>query len=171
MRMLAIAICLMLQPSFAPAAKPTSTAVVTAADLAGPALQGRPARPGDKGVKMLVLEFWASWCGPCRESLPHTEKLRKKYTKRGVRFVAVSADDDVKSARSFLEDVEFGFPAILDQDKKLVTKLKLDSIPTMVMLDSKGHVVGVERGFTRAKKKRIANALDRVLKRIEKKDI
>lgn len=134
-------------------------------DFDSPRLQGDVIKPGE--AKLLVLDFWASWCDPCRESIPFSEELQKKYAARGVRFIGVSADDRIEDARKFIGDVKFQFPAVWDKDRKLSKKLDLDSIPTLVMLDSKGNVLAIESGFTEPRKHEIAAKLDDVLSKLK----
>lgn len=152
---------LLFLPTLAFAAPATS---ISAHDIEGQVLQGHLIKPGDADVKVLVLDFWASWCGPCRESLPFSSDLLKTYSAKGVRFVGVNEDDRPEDARAFMKDVKFDFPAFWDKGRALSKKFEIDAIPTLVILDAKGKVLAIESGFTETRKKELAKRFETLAK-------
>lgn len=127
-------------------------------------LQGTPVLLGDAQTKLIILDFWASWCGPCRESLPAYSELQKKYSDRGVRFYGISADESVDEAKKFLKEVSFSFPAAWDKDRTLANFLKLEAIPSLVFLSKDGKILDQETGFTEKVKKGLPARIEKLLK-------
>lgn len=91
--------------------------------------------------KPVVLNFWASWCGPCRDEAPAFDKLNRLYGDR-VQIVAVNltATDSAQSAKKFAQDYGFAFPVVLDTDGKVAADYGIRPIPTTVFVDSRGII-------------------------------
>lgn len=160
-----LALALLVAPAaFAadnPAGKPGIK--LSVADLDRPVLQGTPAKPGDKGVRLIALDFWASWCEPCKESLPYYSKIQKKYEARGLRFIAVNADENEADAKAFMKTTKIDFPVVWDKGHHLIKKLNLDSIPMLVFVAPDGRVLEIKRGFTKAAEKAMPKLLEELL--------
>lgn len=118
------------------------------------------------GTKLWAIDFWASWCEPCRESIPHYNKLAAKYADRGVRFIAISEDETVEDAREFLKKTPIDFPVLWDQGRSLARKLKMDAIPMLYFVDGSGNVLAVEKGFTKKSKQGFEGRLEAHLKKL-----
>lgn len=92
----------------------------------------------------LVVDFWATWCPPCRKEVPELNAIYKKYRARGLVVVGVSVDkvqgDGVKSVRPFAREFKVNYP-ILMADDSLVEAMDLDNIPTTLFIDRKGKTV------------------------------
>lgn len=123
-----------------------------AASKAAPAFQVEAIDPPLKKVdssdlkgKVVVIDFWATWCPPCRESMPELDKLYKKYSKEGVEFVAVSAED-LADIRAFKPKSGVSYPLYRDPEGKMQSAFKVTSIPRMVILDKNHNVVFDEEG-------------------------
>lgn len=121
---------------------------LTADDMPKLVLQGEPPKIGDPTVTLIVLDVWASWCDPCKESLPFNGKLAERLAPRGVRFLGVSADDGAEEARKFLKETPIPFPSVWDDGGRLTKKLELSAIPSLVILDSEGRILKQTTGFT-----------------------
>lgn len=113
--------------------------------------------------KILILDFWASWCGPCKESLPFYEDLQKRYSPQGLQVLAVSVDEDPQSALDFIGKRSFSIRILWDSNKELSKRLELKAIPTTLILDSSGKVLYRERGFVDSSKLKIEQQLLKVL--------
>ncbi|WP_372629384.1 TlpA family protein disulfide reductase [Cohnella sp.] len=91
--------------------------------------------------KPVVLNFWASWCGPCRDEAPLFTKLHKQYGERlSILAVNLTATDSVEAAREFAESYGFTFPVPLDSDGTVAAKYEIRPIPTTIFVDSRGVI-------------------------------
>lgn len=96
--------------------------------------------------KVVVLNFFASWCPPCREEIPKLVKLRKRFSKDKVTFLSVSLDEDEAALKTFVDQVKFNYPVYKD-DGSIYTALQLESIPYNMVLDTSGEVVYEQAGL------------------------
>ncbi len=108
-------------------------------------------RLSDFGGKVLVVNLWATWCGPCRAEIPEYERVRKDYAARGVEFVGLTTEDPRTSAervRQFLREVKFGFRlAWADRETALALMNGRNSIPQTYVIAADGTVVRHWRGY------------------------
>lgn len=128
-------------------------------------LQGKA--PNFATAKLVIVDFWASWCTPCLASLPFYDEMNKKYQDRGVVFLSLSADEDRKDAEKFLKKVSFSFPAYWDEGRKITRYLQLESIPVLLAVAPDGKILGRERGYTEKKKKEFPGKLEAWLKKAQ----
>jgi thiol-disulfide isomerase/thioredoxin len=103
--------------------------------------------PGDLKGKVVLVDFWASWCGPCKDSFPVMEELHKKYAARGLVILAVNLDDDAGAMKDFLKDFPTSFPIVRDASKKLVSFANIASMPSSIVVGKDGRVVAIHKGF------------------------
>ena len=118
---------------------------------------GPPVDIGSYRGKVLYVDFWASWCVPCRTSMPALESLYRKYSDRGFVVVGVNKDDRITDARRFLEKYPASFPLATDVDEKVVRGFGVAAMPSGYLVDRKGIVRRIHQGFTAA----TAEALER----------
>lgn len=97
--------------------------------------------------KVVLVDFWASWCAPCRRSFPEFDKLQKEYQARGFLLVAVSVDEDVRSMQRFLEKIPVGFTVLHDVRQALVTAMGVETMPTSFLLDQTGRMRFSHNGY------------------------
>jgi len=97
--------------------------------------------------KVVYLDFWASWCGPCRQSLPMLNELRKELRSKGFEVIAVNLDEDKKDAQTFLKQFPVSYPVLLDPKGKVPQKYNLPGMPTSYLIDRKGKIRKVHIGF------------------------
>ena len=93
------------------------------------------------------LDFWASWCGPCKESFPVMEDLHKKYGEKGFVILAVNVDENAAAMKDFLKEHAASFTIVHDATKKLVGTANISSMPTSFMLDKEGKIAAIHKGF------------------------
>lgn len=103
--------------------------------------------PDDLNGKVVVLDFWASWCGPCKESFPAMEDLQKKYGAKGLVVLAVNVDEKAADMKDFLKDHPATFTIVHDATKKLVGTANISSMPTSYVIGKDGKVFSIHKGF------------------------
>jgi len=97
---------------------------------------------------VVYVDFWASWCVPCRQSMPALEALFRKYQDRGFRVVGVNKDVATDDALRFLKRVNVSFPLVADTDDAVAKAFDVQAMPSGYLVDRKGVVRYVHRGFT-----------------------
>lgn len=110
-------------------------------------LKGEEVSLSDYRGKFLLLNFWATWCGPCKAEMPSLETLYNKFKTKNFDILAVS--NDIFGARvvePFVEAYKMTFTVSLDQDLKISNKYKVISLPTTFLIDPEGNIVGVLNG-------------------------
>ena len=122
--------------------------------LSGPApdftlksLEGRNLRLQELRGQVVLVNFWATWCGPCREEMPHLNKLHDKYHASGFVLLGVNVDDDPAKAIALAAKLGLRFPVLPDADKKVSKLYDLRAMPSTVLIDRDGRVRYVHRGY------------------------
>jgi peroxiredoxin len=97
---------------------------------------------------VLIVDFFATWCRPCRESIPHLIEMNRKYGKQGLQVLGLSADEDgERLVKAFADEHRITYPIALAGESTLVD-FGVRSVPVMFIIDKKGKVAEVFRGFT-----------------------
>lgn len=113
-------------------------------DLEGP--QGA-VKLSDYRGKTVYLDFWASWCGPCRQSFPWMNAMVARYASKGLHVVAISVDKNREDARQFLKNNPANFDLAFDPTGTSPKSYAIQSMPTSVLIGPNGKVLSVHRGF------------------------
>lgn len=108
---------------------------------------GKNLRLEDMRGQVVMLNFWASWCGPCRQEMPLMDDIFKKYEKFGFTIFAVNVDEDSADADRFLRDVPVTFPILYDNESRISELYGVDAMPTTVMIDRNGNKRFLHRGY------------------------
>jgi len=98
--------------------------------------------------KVVYLDFWASWCVPCRTSFPLLNKSYEKLKAQGFEVVAVNLDEDKAKAEKFLQEFQVGFTVLRDAKGEWADKYVVESMPTSFIIDKQGVVQHIHHGFT-----------------------
>jgi peroxiredoxin len=131
--------------------------------LALPALAGAPIKPAPafdlpsrdgkeialsqfKG-QVVMINFWASWCGPCRTEMPLLESIYKKYNKLGFVLIGVNVEPDSAKANEWLKQTPVSFPVLYDKESKVSQLYDVASMPSTVIIDRKGNVRMLHKGY------------------------
>lgn len=108
-------------------------------------LEGRPANLSDFQERVLVVNFWATWCGPCLAEMPSLERLQGHLGGRGLRVIAVT-DEPIEIVSDFLGDSPYSFTILVNPDRTLARRLRIWSIPWTLVLDSRRRLVHFHQG-------------------------
>lgn len=114
--------------------------------------------------KVVYIDFWASWCGPCRESFPWMKKMQQQYGKDGLVIIAINVDQDKKLADKFLSEFKPEFNVLFDKDGKLAEDFKVSSMPSSYVLDREGKPRFKHKGFHLDKQSQYETELNSLLK-------
>ncbi|MFB0979893.1 MAG: TlpA disulfide reductase family protein [Alteromonadaceae bacterium] len=102
--------------------------------------------------KVIYLDFWASWCGPCRKSFPWMNEMQEKHQQQGLIIISVNLDNNKVLADDFLAEVPANFSVFYDPKGKVARKFKLKGMPSSYIIDRTGKMVSAHVGFTESKK-------------------
>ncbi len=98
--------------------------------------------------KVVIIDFWASWCEPCKVELPILNKMYKKFQGKGLEIIGVNEDKEVKEANSFLKEFPLQLTLLADGQKaEVLKKLEVAGLPVTYVLDKKGKVFKIHKGF------------------------
>jgi peroxiredoxin len=111
------------------------------------ALDGPNLRLQEQRGRVVMVNFWATWCGPCRQEMPQLNKLYDKYKSAGFVLLGVNVDDDARNAAGVAGKLGVKFPVLLDTDKKVSQLYDLSTMPSTVIIDRDGKVRYVHRGY------------------------
>ena len=110
-------------------------------------LSGKPITVASLAGKVVIVDFWATWCAPCKEELPVLQKLYKKYGSKGLVVVGVSVDKDASNIKGFLNKLGVTFPIVHDANHQVSGRYKPPRMPSSYIVDRKGIVRFVHGGF------------------------
>lgn len=97
--------------------------------------------------KVVMINFWASWCAPCRKEMPLLEELHDRYEQAGFTLFGVNVEQNPEAAQKFLDDVGVTFPILFDPESTASRAYQVSAMPTTVMVDRDGNVRYVNRGY------------------------
>jgi peroxiredoxin len=110
-------------------------------------LGGPNLRLQEQRGKVVLVNFWATWCGPCRKEMPHLNRIADKYKSSGLVLLGVNIDDDVRNASEVAKKLAVSFPVLLDTDKRVSKLYDLNSMPSTMVIDRSGRVRYLHRGY------------------------
>ena len=113
--------------------------------------------------RVVYLDFWASWCGPCKQSFPWMQSLQSTYGRRGLVVVAVDLDRDRADARRFLARFHPGFRIVYDPSGSLAKRYAVAGMPTTLLIDRRGRVRDRHIGFLPSKAAGYERQVERLL--------
>lgn len=113
--------------------------------------------------QVVYVDFWASWCPPCRASFPWMQSLQDRFAERGLVVITVNVDKERKAAEKFLATMKTTLPIVWDAEGELAKKYELQAMPTSFIYDRQGKLVSSHVGFDPDKKMDVENELINLL--------
>jgi len=110
-------------------------------------LKDQPTALKQYAGKVIYLDFWASWCAPCKTSFPLLNKLQQKYKDKGFEVVAINLDEDKANAETFLKEIPVDFTILRDSTGEWADKYVVESMPTSFIVDKQGVIQNIHHGF------------------------
>ncbi|SLM47814.1 putative Thiol-disulfide oxidoreductase [Nitrospira japonica] len=105
-------------------------------------LDGRPVRSQDLAGKVVLLNFWATWCGPCKEEMPSLARLQTRFDSAQVQILTVTADRHPQGIRQFFDQLGISLPVLFDEDQEVSRTFMVRGLPTTVLIGPDGRVSG-----------------------------
>jgi peroxiredoxin len=137
----ALALCFLVAPALA-------TSVGTeAGNFTLKSASGSNIRLSEYRGQVVLLNFWASWCGPCRQEFPHLDELQRKYADLGFTVFGVNVEQDRTAADKVLRDIPVTFPVLFDDNNQVSELYNVDAMPMTVLVDRNGMVRFLHRGY------------------------
>jgi len=134
--------------------------VFTATTLASSGLTGAPApdfvlksasgenlRLSEYRGDVVMINFWATWCAPCRQEMPLLDDLYARYQRVGFTLLGVNIDDDSRRAMKMIEELGVSFPVLFDESKDVSKLYEVEVMPTTVLVDREGTVRHIHHGY------------------------
>ncbi|MEZ5566532.1 MAG: TlpA disulfide reductase family protein [Gammaproteobacteria bacterium] len=97
--------------------------------------------------QVVLINFWATWCAPCRKEMPLLEQIHKKYASLGFTMLGVNVEEDTRMMDTFLKDVPVDFPILLDPENGVSKLYNVSAMPSTVIVDRKGNIRFVHQGY------------------------
>lgn len=117
-----------------------------------------------KRDKVILLNLWATWCGPCRFEIPELQTIHDKYAPRGFEVIGVSVDESgVESVRDFVKEHDMTYPVVLDAEGKLANVFQTSVLPTSVIIDRSGKIVWKKFGAIMPNDQELIRAIESAL--------
>jgi peroxiredoxin len=134
-----------------------------APELALEDLHGNEVRLTDHRGQVVLVDFWATWCGPCIQELPHIQKVHEKYQDQGLVVLAISTDRQKSKVPPFVEKNGYTFPVLL-ADGKVETAYQVRGIPVVYLIDRTGVIRYHKEGFSHGSEKDFERWVEELLK-------
>ena len=110
-------------------------------------VDGRPLGPKSFPGQVVVVDFWATWCGPCHLQAQILEPIYRDFKGRGVQFLAANVGEEPETVKSFLKNKPFPYPVLLDPKDSVASNLGVNALPTLLVVDTKGRLAFFQPGI------------------------
>ncbi len=135
-----------------------------APDFTLPARDGSKVRLADLKGQVVMINFWATWCGPCRQEMPLLAQLQDKYEPLGFTLLGVNVEPDSAAAVAWLRSVPVQFPVLFDTQNTVATGFGVEGMPSSVFIDRAGKVRYVHQGYKPGDEAKYADMIRSLLK-------
>ena len=133
--------------SVRPATAALPAAGTRAPDFALNSSTGHNLRLSELRGEVVLINFWATWCGPCRQEMPLLDRLYQQYREAGFTLLGVNIDENRANAEVMMKKLEVHFPILFDGDKRVARLYDVDAMPATLLIDRDGRVRYVHRGY------------------------
>jgi peroxiredoxin len=137
---------------------------VAAPDFALPARDGTTVHLSSLKGQVVMLNFWATWCGPCRQEMPLLAKLQDKYEPLGFTLLGVNIEPDSSGAETWLKGMAINFPILFDRENAVASHFALQGMPSSVFIDRTGVVRYVHEGYRPGDESKYADMIRSLVK-------
>lgn len=120
---------------------------IPAADFTLPASSGNNIRLSEQVGEVVMINFWASWCAPCREEMPLLDNLYGKYRDLGFTILGINLDENRDDAAKVLEQIPVSFPVLFDPKSEISRLYDVRAMPTTILIDRDGNVRALHKGY------------------------
>jgi thiol-disulfide isomerase/thioredoxin len=148
-------------------ALPTSATTASSTDFTLPDLEGRDVRLSDFTGRVVLVDFWATWCSPCVAALPALEQLHERYAADGLTVLSVAIDgpETVAAVGPFARRMGLSFPVLLDEESRVVSGFNPSrTVPFQLLVDRRGRIVKRRQGYAPGDEKLLEADLAALLK-------
>ena len=118
-----------------------------APDFTLKSLEGTNLRLEEYRGQVVLINFWASWCGPCRQEMPLLDRLHHRYEDTGFAVLGVNVEGEVAPAQKIVDKTKVTFPVLIDEQQKVSEMYSLEAMPSTVVVDRDGVVRYIHRGY------------------------
>ena len=136
----------------------------TAPDFVLKSATGENLRLSEYRGDVVMINFWATWCGPCRQEMPLLDELYGRYQRVGFNLLGVNIDDDPRRAMAMVNELGISFPVLFDEDKKVSKLYEVEAMPLTILLDREGTVRHVHHGYQPGYEQKYLNEIRSLLR-------
>jgi thiol-disulfide isomerase/thioredoxin len=118
-----------------------------------------------KGEKLTAIDFWASWCEPCKKAVPELNKIYELYKAKGVQIIGINCDGprSVSKVAPLIKSMQIKYPVLMDINAEVMNNLNLTAFPTLILVNGKGKIVWIHEGFVSGDTESIINEIEKNL--------
>jgi thiol-disulfide isomerase/thioredoxin len=144
-------------------ASPRDLVGKTASDFALRSLAHENIRLSEQLGEVVLLNFWATWCGPCRQEMPLLDELYSKYRRAGLVLLSINIDEDTERAAEMARTLGVSYPVLLDTRNEVAKAYQIDAMPLTVLIDREGTIRYVSEGYKPGYERRYTDKLRELL--------
>ena len=115
--------------------------------------------------KLVYLDFWASWCGPCKKSFPWMNAMQEKFASKGLTVIAINLDNKSEDSVTFLEKIPANFLIGFDKQGEIAKQYQVQAMPSSVLIDRDGKILARHKGFNDNTAKKIEEEIEQLLRK------
>jgi thiol-disulfide isomerase/thioredoxin len=118
-----------------------------------------------KGSNLTLIDFWATWCSPCKKAIPELNKIYSEYKDKGVEIIGINCDGprSISKVKPYSKSLGIKYPVLIDMDSELKNELNLITFPTLIIVNSKNQIIWIHEGFTNTDSELIRGTIDKYI--------